>query len=473
MSTQIHLLDGLAQKKLLDTKQFTPLELTNYYIDRIKKYNPSLNAIVHTMFEEARAEAVKVNLSQSTVAGLPFLIKSLNAVRNQPYTNSSLLQKGIIATSSDSLVDKYEQAGLTIVGISNSPEFGLLPTTEPKLYGATKNPWQMDYSPGGSSGGAAAAVAAGLVPFAHASDGGGSIRIPASACGLFGLKPSRGLLPYSPYINHYSISHALTRSVRDSAALLDIIVNKQNNQLYPIHKTDETFLSQLQHKPKKLRIGVKYDHPSLRFDEETITNYKQTVLLLERLGHEVIEVMPSIDMEQLASHFIHIWMATSAVAIKHSGQLAQQSITKSNVEELTYDILTFAEHLSAVDYENSRVYVHKAAQQFLQFFTDIDIWMTPTLNQLPKKIGATEAYNGDPYETMLRNMLDYNPYMPIANATGQPAMSIPTSFASNGLPIGTHFFGKQGEDGILLQLARQIEEAQPWNTYYTTIFNEN
>ncbi|GAA0309231.1 amidase [Gracilibacillus halotolerans] len=461
--------DALGQKELLDNKEITTIELTDFYIDRIQKYNPKLNAIVTEMFNTAREQAKKQTIGNGPVAGLPFLIKDLAGIKGVRLTHGSTILKDFVSPMSDDIVQRYEQAGLIFLGKTNTPEFGFLPTTEPDLFGPSINPWNEKYSTGGSSGGATSAVAAGLIPFAHASDGGGSIRIPASASGLFGLKPSRGRRPYGPYVNHLSIDHAVTRSVRDSAVLLDIIHGTGKHQLYPGYEKKASFLESLNERPRKLKIAVQYERESIRFDEETRKNMEKSILLMKDLGHEVVEIMPEFDFSNLAHHFINIWLATGAVVINHLAQLSGQEPNSENVESLSYQILQFGKKLSAYDYEESRVMLERTSQQILSFFDDFDIWMTPTLNQVPFKIGQNNEEVTNPYESMLNNMVDYNPYMPIANATGQPAMSVPTSWTNEGVPIGTHFFGRPGEESTLLQLAQQIENEQPWFHRYKDI----
>ena len=466
-----HLLDkdALGQKELLDNKEITPTELTDFYINRIQKHNPKLNAVVTEMFDFAREQAKKQVIGKGPVAGLPFLIKDLAGVKGVKLTHGSTILKDFVAPMSDEVVQRYEQAGLIFLGKTNTPEFGFLPTTEPDLFGPSINPWNEKYSTGGSSGGATSAVAAGLIPFAHASDGGGSIRIPSSASGLFGLKPSRGRRPYSPYVNHLSIDHAVTRSVRDSAALLDIIHGSGKHQLYPGYEKKGSFLESLNEKPRKLKIAVQYERDSINFDEETRKNMESSIQLMKDLGHDVVETMPEFDFPTLAHHFINIWLATGAVVINHIAQMSGQEPTEDNIESLSYQILKFGKKLSAYDYEESRVMLEMTSQQILSFYDDVDIWMTPTLNQVPFQIGQNKEEVTNAYESMLQNMLDYNPYMPIANATGQPAMSVPTSWTKEGVPIGTHFFGRPGEENTLLQLAQQIEKEQPWFYRYKDI----
>ena len=461
--------DALGQKELLDRKEITATELTDFYIKRIEQYNPTLNAVIHTMFDEAREQAKDVDLSASPVAGLPFLIKDLNAIKGQPNANGSMLHKDMIAQENDEIVNRYEKAGLVFLGKTNTPEFGFLPTTEPTLFGPTHNPWDLERSPGGSSGGSAAAIAAGLIPFAHGNDGGGSIRIPASATGLFGLKPSRGRLPYPPYINHFPVNHALSRSVRDSAALFDVLNGGVSNSLYPAFQKRTDFAEKSQQSPGKLKIAVTYDvNGKVNLGADIRKNLDQSVQLMKDLGHEVVETVPNYDYDGLAHAFINIWLTTGSVMIKHMGELVGKEVTRENVEPLSYEIMKYGQSITAAEYEEARVFAAIQSQQIMSLFDEFDVWMTPTMNQLPKKTGEEKNVD-EAYGPMLDNMVDYNPIMPIANATGQPAMSIPTYWTSGGLPIGTHFFGRLGDEELLFQLAHQIENEQPWFHKYKEI----
>ncbi|TFB22764.1 amidase [Filobacillus milosensis] len=467
LTQTIQSLDALGQKRLIDQGEITPLELTEHYINQIKELNPKLNAVVHPMFEDALAKAENHAKGPGTLNGLPYLIKDLNSVKGHPATNGSKLLKDFIAPESDMLVNRFEQAGLNFLGKTNTPEFGFLPTTEPELFGPTKNPWDLDLSPGGSSGGAAAAVASGMVPFAHASDGGGSIRIPASCCGLFGMKPSRGRMPYAPYIDQLSVNHAVTKSVRDSAALLDILKGGTPTELYPTFNNQEDFLAESQKEPGKLRIAVAPDWGGqVSIDEDSRQAINQTAKLLEDLGHEVESTSPNFDFKTFTEQFIKDWVAGGSVIIKHLGFISGKTPSAENLEAISYDVFKKGTEMTALEYEEARVLLHFEAKKILSIFSSYDMILTPVLNSKPVKTGSL---NGTDIDSMYRNMVDYVSFTPIANVTGQPAMSVPLYWTNEGVPIGSHFMGRLGDEATLFQLAHQLEQAQPWMEQYLKI----
>ncbi|MDV2581969.1 amidase [Alkalibacillus haloalkaliphilus] len=452
--------DALAQKDLIDRGEVLVSEMTSYYIDRIKMLNPILNAVVHPMFDQASAQANEKQAVDHPLAGLPFLVKDLNPIANEPFTNGSKLQESFVAKEDDVFVQRYREAGLNFLGKTNTPEFGFLPITEPELHGPANNPWDLTRSPGGSSGGSAAAVAAGMVPFAHANDGGGSIRMPASACGLFGFKPSRGQLPISPYINQISVNHAVTRSVRDSAALLDVIKGGTDLELYPTYETKQTFLTSTQEEPKALRIGVTPDwNEQVTIDEETKKAFDQMVKLLSDLGHEVEEVTVPMSFNSYTENFIKIWAGSGAVAIDHLSKMTGQEPSMDNLEALSYEIYKAGKQMTAFDYEEARVMLQLESKKFLSLYGQYDLLLTPVLNRVPVKTGELKQ---ESIEALTNNMVSYCSFTPIANATGQPAMSVPGYWTDNNVPIGMQFKANVGEDHLLFQLASQIESANSW-----------
>ncbi|MDQ0352236.1 amidase [Alkalibacillus filiformis] len=459
---ELNKLDALAQKDLINRGEVSVREVTNYYIERIKWLNPILNAVVHPMFDQASSQAGEEEKNDHPLAGLPFLIKDLNPIVNEPFTNGSKLQEGFVAREDDVFVQRYREAGLNFLGKTNTPEFGFLPITEPELFGPSHNPWDLTRSPGGSSGGSAAAVAAGLAPFAHANDGGGSIRMPASSCGLFGFKPSRGQIPISPYINQISVNHAVTRSVRDSAALLDVIKGGTDLELYPTYETRQTFLSSTQEDPKALRIGITPDwNGQVSIDDETKKAFDQMVKLLSDLGHEVEEVTVPMNFHSYTQNFIKIWAGSGAVAIDHLGKMVERVPSNENLEALSNEIYKAGQQMTAFDYEEARVMLQLESKRFLSLYAQYDILLTPVLNRAPVKTGELKQNS---IEALTNNMVNYCSFTPIANATGQPAMSVPGYWTDDNVPIGMQFKANVGEDHLLFQLASQIERASPW--YY-------
>lgn len=460
-------LDALGQKELLDQKQISPVELSEFYISRIEKFNPKLNAVIYTMFDEALDKVKNKTYSDGPLAGMPFLIKDLNSIKGHPTTNGSKLMKDYIANESEPLIQRYENAGLIFLGKTNTPEFGFLPTTEPELFGPTNNPWDLERSPGGSSGGAAAAVAAGLIPFAHASDGGGSIRIPSTACGLFGFKPSRGMMPYSPYVNHLSINHAVTRSVRDSAFLLDVTKGGAPTDNYPTADRGQSFFQALKEKPRKLKIAYTADfNGQVALDDVTRKAFEHSVEVVKSLGHEVVEVSPQFNHEFFADSFIKAWVATGAIVIKHLAMLVGKEINRENLDPLSLSVYEEGKKLTAEQYEEARVFLQMEGQKLLAFHREYDVLLTPVLSKEPVKTGSIQT--AEAYE-FLDNFVNYVSFTPIANATGQPAMSVPLYWTENDIPIGAHFTGRIGDDATLFQLAYQLEQENPWIHQYKKI----
>jgi len=458
--------DALGQKRLLEEGQVTPLELTEYYIEQINRKNPELNAIVQSMTDDALDHVREESFAEGPFSAMPFLIKDLNPVVGYTATSGSRLLEDYVPGKNDETVERFRRAGLNFLGKTNTSEFGFLPTTEPDLLGPTRNPWDPRRSSGGSSGGAAAAVASGMIPFAHASDGGGSIRIPASACGVFGFKPSRGQLPYSMYMNHLSVNHALTRSVRDSAALLDVLHGEGPGELYPTYQ-ESSFLNATKEHPGKLRIAVTPDLDGrVSIDEDTNRAFQESVQLMKDLGHDVFEASPQFDFRGFADNFIKVWVAGGAVVIKHLGMVNGQQPGPDNLEPLSYNVYQQGSELSALDYEEARVLLQVESKKLLNFHDQYDVLLTPVLNKLPAPLGSFKQTSP---QAMFNNFTDYCSFTPISNVTGQPSMSMPLYWTEEGLPIGTHFTGRLGEDEVLFKLAAQIEREKPWFSKYKEI----
>lgn len=465
--------DALGQKSLVDQGHISSLALTDYYIQKIKQYNPMLNAVVHTMFDEAIATAENGDQLTGALSGLPFLIKDLNQVKGHPASSGSKLMEGYIAKEDDIYVERYKNAGLVLLGKTNTPEFGFLPTTDPQYLGPARNPWNLSLSAGGSSGGAAAAVASGMIPFAHGSDGGGSIRIPASCCGLFGLKPSRGRGPYGIYMNDFAVSHALTRSVRDSAALLDVVKGKGAYEGYPSLNEDISFLNEMYKKPRTLKVAIAPDwNQQVSISEENRAAIETTVTLLEELGHDVSYEVPTFDFIQFARDFITIWIASGSVIIKHMGLLAGTIPGEDNLEAVSYDVFRNGNSITALEYEEARVRLQMTSKKALAFHDTYDILVTPVLNGLPAEVGAFD-HQKNAIEDMFDTMVNYVSFTQLANVTGQPSMSVPLYWSETNIPIGVQFSGRVGEEETLFQLAAQLEGKKPWIHRYEEIDLKN
>ena len=459
-------LDGIAQAALVQRGEITALELVETAIRRIETTNPQLNAIVTEMFDQAQT-ADQTNPNVSPLSGVPFLLKDLGiAYKGVRLTGGSAALANFVPTTDATLVERTNAAGLIALGKTNTPEFGLLPTTEPTFLGTCRNPWDIGRSPGGSSGGAAAAVAAGMVPVAHASDGGGSIRIPAACCGLFGLKPTRGRVPAGPsngdVMSGLSTSGCVSRSVRDSAAFLDIISGPSAGDPYWAPPQQRPFLAETTTPPGQLRIGFSTVAPSgVKIDEACVTAVRHTAQLCANLGHHVEEAAPVFDAARFNDAFLALWAAGCAWTVKGIGLLTRQPPNPAQYEPLTWAMYEQGERLTAADYLLAVQSLQLISRQIAVFFDRYDLWLTPVVAEPPLLLGQFDPQPGNPLSGMER-AIAFVPFTPIANATGQPAMSLPLHWTESGLPVGVHFMGRFGDEATLFRLAAQLEEAQPW-----------
>lgn len=453
-------LDAIGQAELVKKKEVKATELVEAAIARIERFNPALNAVVTTMYDEAREAAKDVNMN-APFAGVPFLVKDLEMTAGARFTCGSPFLHDYIAPFDSPLMQRIRAAGFITLGKSNTPELGILPVTEPHIFGPTRNPWQLEHTAGGSSGGAAAAVAAGMVPIANASDGGGSIRIPASCSGLFGLKVSRGRNIHTSSIG-ISVDHALSRSVRDSAAYLDVIGGSAAGDLHRAPEPKQPFLHEVGRDPGKLRIA----YTTTRFDgtavhPDSASAVEHTVKLLTDLGHHVEEAMPKIDLQTFNDAFFTLWTASVAMGINGLAQLSNRTPSRDQFEPMSWMCAEAGWQLTAADYLRDVAYMQQLAWTMAQFFTHYDVWLTPTLSTPPKEIGGI-SMAGTLAEIEAR-LFDWVSFTPLANATGIPAMSVPLYWNDAGLPIGSHFMAPYGDEATLFRLAAQLEHAQPWN----------
>lgn len=466
-------LDGIALAQGIRNKAFTCAEVTQAAINRAQQINPEINAIVHENYRNALTQAAELDgnprqLQQSKVAGLPFLIKDLSEVKGVAATFGSRLFRDHIATKNSTIVDKYLAAGLLLIGKTNTPEFGLTLTTEAQLSGPCHNPWNLDYSTGGSSGGAAAAVAAGIVPVAHASDGGGSIRIPASCCGLFGLKPSRGLTTIENSLGEswsgMSVGHVVSRTVRDSAAFLDII--KLNSaQLYPLPPAPLSFYDSLNAAgadKKKLKIALQLTHPDGEtLDQDCILAVQQAAKLCESLGHQLEEIEHPVDHANAGKAMsalinTHVYQAVS----KRAKEL-QLSLEDCPVETSTRVMAKRGAEITAADYLAARDSLAAAERQMREFHQDYDLIIQAVLSKTPAKLGWLDM-NSEALKTYAHRFKTYSGFTAMANGTGQPSMSVPLHQTTQKIPVGVMFTAAWGNDLLLLQLAADLEKAAPW-----------
>ncbi|SIS80111.1 amidase [Salimicrobium salexigens] len=455
-------IDGIAQARMVKEGAVSQEEVLLHYRMIQEERNPELNAIVH---EVKNADYRK----DGFFAGLPFLIKDLNAVKGAPLTYGSKVMEGFTAPGDDEIVRRYKKAGLNITGKTNTPEFGFTPATESQFLGETINPWDRTRSPGGSSGGAAVAVAAGMVPFAHGSDGGGSLRIPASNTGTFGFKPTRGRSPLTMYLNSLSVQHALTTSVRDSAALLDVIEGPVPGTGYGFPEKDLPFFDTIGESPGKLKIAYAPNvHGNIEIDEEVQEVVRDAAEKCASLGHEVEEVYPDFDHDGMMEAYIYLWVVGGALSVDKAASANNKAPADPFIEKMLSTLKEKAAGYSALEYEKAREKVFLETQKLDRFFEEYDVLINPVNHKKALPLGR---YNGE--EKTIDEILSvseiYAYLTPIANMTGQPAMSVPTYWTKENLPIGSHFQARYGRDKVLFQLARQLEEAFPWKEKYKEI----
>jgi len=457
-------LDAIELAELVHRKEVSAIELVEGAIARIERLNPQTNAVIATMYEEARRVA-RGCLPDAPFAGVPFLLKdSLTSYAGVPTTSASRLLCGRVAEHDSALVARLKRAGLIVLGKTNCAEFGLLPTTEPILFGATRNPWNPQCSPGGSSGGSAAAVAAGMVTMAHGTDGGGSIRIPASCCGVFGMKPTRGLNPSGPKYGDAQVrlvvEHALTRSVRDSAALLDATARPDLRDPHRSAAPRTKFLQEVGVDPGRLRIA--FSSPGLiNLHPDCADALQDAALACQHLGHEVVNAGPRIDYMRAAQLFTTLWTAACAATLDGIAHRDGTSIGSGDVEPLTWLLYETGRRVSASEYESVIRELEDMARSIAGFFAEFDVWLTPVVSEPPPLLGSFDAPLDDRFAAFRRASV-FAPVAALCNVTGQPAMSVPLYWNARGLPIGSHFAGRFGDDATLFRLAGQLEQFRPW-----------
>ena len=456
--------DGLGLAAMVKRGEVTPAQLLDAACERLARHNPSLNAVVTPLLESAR-KSIADGLPAGLFEGVPFLVKELVAsVKGVATTSASRLYANNIAAADSEVVARMRRAGLLIIGKTNSSEFGLSPCTESQLYGITRNPWRHELSPGGSSGGSAAAVAAGIVPLAHATDGGGSIRIPASCCGLFGLKPTRARISAGPEggegLSGLAMQHVVSRSVRDSAAMLDAIAGAMPGDPYVAPPPARPYLSEVSSPPGRLRIGFARTAPTgVPLHPDCIAAVEDAARLCEQLGHHVEEASPDYDALALRSGFGLVFAAHTManVARGTGGPMPDPGL----LEPLTYALAERGRGIAAAEFILAIHGLHRQSRRIAQFFERYDAWLTPTLAQPPQAIGHFDTTSRD-VEGWLDKLDGFLPFTYPFNITGQPAMSVPLYWSSDGLPIGCQFAARYGDESMLLRLAGQLERARPW-----------
>lgn len=473
ISSELSGIDGMGMAELVRNKEVTPAELVEVVIERIERVNPHLNAIVTKMYEEARRSASS-ELPEGPFTGVPFLLKDLQAAyQGVKMTAGSRYLRDFVPNLDSELVRRYKKAGLIVVGKTNTPEFGIMPTTEPELFGATRNPWDISRSTGGSSGGSAAAVASGIVPVAHANDGGGSIRIPASCCGVFGLKPTRGRNPLGPHFGDVFgglvAEHVVSRSVRDSAAMLDATSGPDLGDPYFAPAPARPFIREVGADPGKLRIAwTTKALTGVLVHQDCVAAVEETVKLCSELGHELIEDTPQLDGNMLTQAFMCLWSAGNAWLIDSMSYAVGRGPEPDELEPLTSALVEMGRQQLAPAYLMSVQILQTYGRRMAHFMQKYDVLLTPTLAEPPLPLGTLDSTADNPMAGMRRSAL-FVPFTPICNGTGQPAMSVPLYWNGEGLPIGSHFIGRFGDEATLFRLAAQLETARPWAGKYPPV----
>jgi amidase/6-aminohexanoate-cyclic-dimer hydrolase len=459
--------DMLGLAELIARRAVTAGEVLAAAIARIERCNPKINAVVQRMDEEAHRQ-IDRGLPPGPLSGAPYLLKDLyQPYAGVPVSNGSRLFDGFVADHDGTLTERLKAAGIVIAGRSNTPEFGLNCGTEPVRFGPTRNPWNLAHSAGGSSGGAAAAVASGMVPAAHATDGGGSIRIPAAHCGLFGLKATRGRNPAGPDVGEgwsgLAVGHAVTRSVRDAAALLDVTSGPAVGDPYWAPPPARPFLREVGADPGRLRIALTTRHPAGRaIAPDCRAAAEGAAKLVADLGHHVEEATPTIDAEAARQALRVIIGANLAAGIGYRLKaLGRKELRAGDVESITALWAAEGRRHSAADYAAAILVVHRIGRQYGEFFRRYDVLLSPVVAGPPLPLGAIDMMGND-LDAYFAKLFDYVCFTPQFNLSGGPAASLPLHWTDDGLPVGVQIGADFGNEAVLFRLASQIEAAKPW-----------
>jgi amidase len=468
MATELMSMSAIEQAAAVRSGERSAAELVDAALGEIDRLNDEINAVITRVDERARAEAESVQAGdERPLAGVPVVIKDLTQLTEGIRTTFGSAAAGEFVPPFDTaLVRKLREAGAIIVGKTSTPEFGILPTTEPHRFGPTRNPWDTGRTTGGSSGGTAAAVAAGMVALGHASDGGGSIRIPASCCGLVGLKPSRGRISNAPAITPpagLSIDGFLSWTVADTALGLDVAAGYELGDMAWPPPPAGTFLDAAGREPGKLRVGFSTAAPNgVDVHPECVAATEQAAKLLESLGHEVEESAPAWAGEEFIEIFIRVWTVELGGSVNGVGALIGQPLDDDRLEPLTLEMVEAARSTSALEAYGALAQLRLYSRAVTAWWADHDVLITPTLAQPPFALGALEPDPGAPAMQMLQKSAAYVPFTPPLNVTGQPAVSLPLHQSADGLPIGVQFVGPPAGEELLLSLAAQLEQTAPW-----------
>ena len=459
--------DGLALADLVRRGEISAAELLETAIASAERLNPGINALSQKLYDQARASLASLD-KQAPFAGLPFLLKDVSMAMKGTRTlnGSRLFVDAPLAGIDSTLTERYRRAGVVIFAKSTTPELGLAPSTETSLTGATRNPWDLSRTAGGSSGGAAAAVAAGIVPCAHASDGGGSIRIPASCCGLFGLKPTRARTPIGPLVGEgwggLSVGHVVSRSVRDSAAMLDATEGPAPGDPYQAPRPQRAYLSETGVAPGPLRIALQRRPMSnVAVDPEVLRALDEAAALLESLGHRVEEATPPGAWDELGPALWVLVASNVSLSLRRRAEQAGRKLTPDLVDPVTWNAVEFSRTLDVEAYPAALQAIHRQGRLMAAFHETFDLILSPTLATPPPPLGVLRTDTAD-LEGYGRALGEFMPFTQVFNMTGQPSMTVPLHWSESGLPIGVMFSAPFGDEATLFRLAAQLERAKPW-----------
>lgn len=453
--------DAVGLAELVRKKQVSPMELLSAAIARVEKINPALNAVVVKDYEVART-AIGAGLPDGPLRGVPFMLKDLNVgLAGTVTTNGGRLFTQTAPRDSE-IVARYRRAGLVMFGKAAAPESGTAGSTESTLHGLTRNPWNPSRSAGGSSGGSCVVVASGMLPACHASDGGGSIRAPASQCGVFGLKPSRGLTPGS---SAFGVSHAVTRTVRDSAALLDATAGSEAGNMFVAPPIAGSYLQTLKAPLRRLKIGMFTGYEGFNTHAECVTATRNAAALCEKLGHRVEEIKPPVDMAGLRDPFLSMFQVVSAAMLQFLAQKLGRPVRADEVEVGKWIAAEAGRKIDGATYLLADRSVSQITAQMAAFFGSYDVLLTPTLGQPPVDPAQLSPLTG-PVDAVTKVVDAFGTLTVLGSLSGIPGMSVPLHWTADGLPVGSLFQAAFGNDALLLQLAAELEQAQPWASRY-------
>jgi len=459
--------DGLGLADLVRNKEVAAKELAELALAGVQKINPQINAVIE-VYEERVEKADELPLPEALFCGVPFFLKDLGAAEaGKPQDMGSRLVKGWVAATDAYLTTRFKEAGAVILGRTTTPELGLAATTESILTGATKNPWDLSRIAGGSSGGSAAAVAAGILPVAHASDGGGSIRIPAACCGLVGLKPSRGRVTYGPDLDESLFGLAqefvVSRTVRDTAAMLDAVSQPAPGDPFVIVQPRQPYLEESKAPTGKLRIAFSAETwTGVEVDPEVADKVHKVARLCETMDHHVEAAKPQFDLEPYYDALGVMWGSSLGFACDRLAEIMNRPVDADHLEPVTLNLYENARNYSAADVISAKIALNTARREVGQFFEKYDLLLTPTVTRLPAALGTIDLNHDEGLEAWLYGTAQFNTFTNLANATGSPAISLPLCQSANGMPIGVQFMAGFGEEALLLRVAGAFEQALPW-----------